>query len=126
MPRGGKRPGAGRKAGQRSAEVIAISDRARRHGPEMIEELARLARSAQSEAVRVSAANAVLDRGYGRPPQHVEANMPPKRSIYEMSNAELLAIALPEPDFQRAMKGELSGAELHAKLEAVVRGERGN
>ena len=42
-------------------------DLARLHVPEALEELARLARDAESENVRVTAIKEILDRAYGRP-----------------------------------------------------------
>lgn len=42
-------------------------DLARLHVPEALEELARLARVATSESVRVSAIKEILDRAHGRP-----------------------------------------------------------
>lgn len=42
-------------------------------------------------AARVAAANAILDRGFGKPAQTINANV--ARSIVEYSDAELLAIA---------------------------------
>ncbi len=43
-----------------------IRDAIRAHVPAAIAELARLAREASSETARVSAINALIDRGYGR------------------------------------------------------------
>jgi len=40
---------------------------ARLHVPDALEELARLARDAESENVRVSAIKEILDRAHGRP-----------------------------------------------------------
>ncbi len=42
---------------------------AQQHGAAAIEEAARLMREAESEQVRISAINTLLDRGYGRPCQ---------------------------------------------------------
>ncbi len=47
------------------AATSAIRDAIRAHVPDAIRELARLAREAQSEQARVSAINALIDRGYG-------------------------------------------------------------
>jgi len=41
---------------------------------------------------RMLAANAILDRGYGRPPQDTTITMQ-RKSIDELSDAELMAIA---------------------------------
>ena len=43
-----------------------IREAIRAHVPAAIAELARLAHEASSEAARVSAINALIDRGYGR------------------------------------------------------------
>ena len=77
MPKGGKRPGAGRPPG-----------RPNRASPDQLEQLAALARShtetaiqtlvdimkneASSDAGRVSAVNSILDRGYGKAPVTVD------------------------------------------------------
>ncbi len=45
--------------------TLAIRDAIRAHVPDAIRELARLAREASSEQARVSAINALIDRGYG-------------------------------------------------------------
>lgn len=74
--RGGKRPGAGRKKGSRAVATIeqggTLAELARRHSGEAIAALVKVMKEAESEAARVSAANAILDRGYGRPPQSHE------------------------------------------------------
>lgn len=44
---------------------------ARKEGPEAIKALIKLLKS-KDERVQLAAANAILDRGYGRPAQHVE------------------------------------------------------
>jgi hypothetical protein len=69
---GGKRPGAGRKPGAVNKTTLELREAAQKHGPEMLEELARLAKTAESEAARVAAANSILDRAYGKPKQSVE------------------------------------------------------
>lgn len=81
--RGGKRPGAGRKKkGHQSPSVVSgvdlraalsaappedIETVAQRHAREAIEALVRQLMYGSSEAARVTAANAILDRGYGKP-----------------------------------------------------------
>jgi hypothetical protein len=76
MPRGGARPGAGRPKGSRSAatkqEQARISDLAREHADTALTALVNIARDGESEAARVSAANAILDRAYGKPVQAME------------------------------------------------------
>ena len=57
------------KRRRRAEPVDPATDRVREairaHVPAAIAELARLAREASSEAARVSAINALIDRGYG-------------------------------------------------------------
>lgn len=71
--RGGKRSGAGRPQGRRNKATVAhkltLEELARSHTEVAIGVLVEIAQSGQSEAARVSAANAILDRGYGRPRQ---------------------------------------------------------
>lgn len=71
-PRGGARPGAGRKPGKVSAAKRELSDMAKEHAAMALQTLANIAQSGEGEAARVSAANAILDRAYGKPPQSLE------------------------------------------------------
>ena len=74
--RGGKRPGAGRPVGSRDTATIeqrgTIEELARSHAPTAMATLVDIAAKGESEAARVSAANAILDRGYGKPMQAME------------------------------------------------------
>lgn len=76
MGHGGKRIGAGRKPGAKdraaAAEVQSLSALARKHTPLALRTLAKVADKGLSEAAQVSAATALLDRGYGRPMQSLE------------------------------------------------------
>ena len=71
MSRGGTRPGAGRPAGSQNADTAAM--RAALSGllegkvHAAIEALADIAQNGTSDAARVSAACAILDRTHGRP-----------------------------------------------------------
>ena len=80
MARGGKREGAGRPRGGRSAatkdEIASISEMARMHSEAALAALVRIATSGESEAAIVSASNALLDRAYGKPQQAVEHSNP--------------------------------------------------
>lgn len=73
---GGKRPGAGRPRGARNkvtAEVkAAVAELAKPHAHMAIETLVSICRDGESDAARVSAAQAILDRAYGKPVQAVE------------------------------------------------------
>lgn len=68
MAGGGRRDGAGRKAGVPNKATREIKALAQQHGPEAIAELARLAKSAESEQARTAAIKELLDRGYGKAP----------------------------------------------------------
>ena len=76
MSRGGKRPGAGRPAGSPNADTAAmraaLSDLMEGHVQTAIAALAEIAKDGTSEAARVSAACAILDRTHGRPAQAVQ------------------------------------------------------
>jgi len=76
MTHGGKREGAGRPMGSRSAatkeQQATIAELAKEHTPQALSALVSVMNEGQSESARVSAANAVLDRAYGRPVQAIE------------------------------------------------------
>ena len=69
---GGKRPGAGRKPGSvdraTAQEKKTLSDLAKELAPDALDALARVMRdTTQSGSAIVAAANAILDRAYGKP-----------------------------------------------------------
>ncbi len=76
MTHGGARPNSGRPKGTKDRATsdmkATFSDQARALAPEALEALAGVMRSGTSESAVVSAANSILDRGYGRPIQAVE------------------------------------------------------
>lgn len=78
MARGGKREGAGRPAGTPSAVTkqakATLSELARAHAPAALQTLVEVMQTADSAPARVAAANALLDRGYGKPAQAVEVS----------------------------------------------------
>jgi hypothetical protein len=58
--------------GGRPKVVAEVKELARRHTTDAIQTLVSIMKDPSSApAARVSAANALLDRGYGKPPQHV-------------------------------------------------------
>ena len=77
MAKGGKRAGAGRPKGAISKATADIKALALDYAPQALETLAQIALGGESEAARVSAANSLLDRAYGKPKQavDVEANV---------------------------------------------------
>lgn len=66
MARGGKREGAGRPAGAVNKSTDSLKTLAREYTEEALEALVGILRDGESEAARVSAANSILDRGYGK------------------------------------------------------------
>jgi len=100
MARGGRREGAGRKKGTkdrkpRSSPIIIanaqekreLREAAREYTERALRTLAAICSEGQSEAARVSAACALLDRGYGKPTQQVETGSPGEFS--RLSDEEL-------------------------------------
>lgn len=67
--KGGARVGAGRKKGEPNKATGSLRDLAREYTPQALTALAKIMLEGESEAARVSAANAILDRGYGKPSQ---------------------------------------------------------
>jgi len=69
--RGGFRDGAGQPAGASNKASLEQSQRlsegAKVHTGEALSTLLDVARNGRTDAARVSAANAILDRGYGKP-----------------------------------------------------------
>lgn len=83
--RGGKRPGAGRNAGEKDLATPdqrqRISELSKEMTPLALQTLGFVARHGRSESARVAAATAILDRGYGRPRQAVEHSGPDGEAI---------------------------------------------
>ena len=66
--RGGQRPNAGRPRGKVSEAKRAIAEVAQEYGSDMLTVLVKIAKNSEEPAsARVSAANAVIERGYGKP-----------------------------------------------------------
>lgn len=93
---GGARPGAGRKAGKVSQAKRELSDMAKSHAEMALQTLADIAENGESEAARVSAANGILDRAYGKAPQamiHTGKDGGPIQHAHQLSDEDLAAIA---------------------------------
>ena len=71
MPRGGHRSGAGRPTGRlnktTSEQSKRLSELAKDYTHDALMTLIDVAKNGRSDAARVSAANALLDRSYGKP-----------------------------------------------------------
>ena len=73
--------------GGRPKVVAEVKELAREHTSEAIETLVSIMTNPKSApAARVSAANSLLDRGYGKPPQHISGEGGPS-----------YVVRLPEP-----------------------------
>lgn len=73
MPRGGKRDGAGRPSGAKTKAGADVREAAQAFTDDAISTLAEIMKDSDNPAAaRVAAANALLDRGYGKPKQETE------------------------------------------------------
>lgn len=86
---GGARDGAGRRSGVVSEAKKELSALAKDHAQAALATLVQIATSGDSESARVSAANAILDRGYGKPMQQTDltnsdGSMAPKPTVIEL------------------------------------------
>ena len=108
----------GRKAGVPNKATSEIRALAREHGPDALKELARLANEAQSEQARISACNALIDRGYGRSQasQLIEIELPDISKIDGITSA-LSAIV------RATATGQITPSEAQA-LSSVIETQR--
>jgi hypothetical protein len=84
------KPGQSGNPGGRPRVIAEIQSLARQHTADAIETLATIMKDGRASApARVSAAMALLDRGYGKPVQTID-NL--QKSARELSDQELLAI----------------------------------
>ena len=81
MPRGGYRNGAGRPTGSLNMttpeQSQRLSELAKDYTHDALPTLVEVAKNGRSDAARVSAANALLGRGYGKPAVEEEIDLPP-------------------------------------------------
>jgi hypothetical protein len=63
----------GRKAGTPNRVTADIRALAQRHGPDAVAALVDLMHNAERDETKLAAASALLDRGYGKPTQAIEA-----------------------------------------------------
>jgi hypothetical protein len=96
MPRGGRRPNSGRKSGSKNKRLrrmlaidgVHLSELARQYSEEAIKALVKTVRTTKSEAARVSAATALLDRAYGKPSVQVDVSARGRVDLVYRSEAE--------------------------------------
>lgn len=95
--RGGARPGAGRKRGQPNKLTADVKALASQYGAQAIEALADIATGGdQPAAARVAAANALLDRGYGKPAQAI--------AVTGANGGPVQQVSMSPDEFQRIAK----------------------
>lgn len=74
---GGPRPGSGRKTGETTKAKLDLIGMAKAHAEGALKTLVEIAKDvAAPPASRVSAAVAILDRGYGKPTQAIQHGNP--------------------------------------------------
>lgn len=78
---GGARPGAGRPKGAPNKAGRELRELAQQYTETALAALVKIAKTGESESARVSAATALLDRGYGRPAQAIEHSGPDGEAI---------------------------------------------
>lgn len=81
MAKGGKRAGAGRPKGAVAKATADIREAAQQYSEQALQVLVNVATAGESEAARVAAANAILDRAHGKPKQSVDVEGDIKATI---------------------------------------------
>lgn len=71
--RGGKRPGSGRKPGAKNKATVALKEFAGQYSEEAVMTLVNAMRDPEApQAVKIQAADKLLDRSHGRPAVNIE------------------------------------------------------
>ncbi len=102
-------PGASGNAGGRPKGAESVAEVARSYTTEAIEALARIMRDGDSDRARAAAAEALLNRGWGRPSQGIEVTQaapPPSNPYAELTLEDLKAVARAQLDSERSMRRE--------------------
>lgn len=106
--RGGRREGAGRPTGRQNtatrSQGASLSELARKHTAAALNVLVEVAKKSESDSARVAAANAILDRGYGKPRQAHEHSGPNGGPIPAVDVTKLKGMTTEELDLlERAL-----------------------
>ena len=97
-----KTPGSGRRKKKRNELSHDIKAAFRLHGEECVTAIMKLTKS-KDKRVRLGALSVALDRGFGKPTQHLEAQV----SVYDslgLEEQQALLAALEELDEQRTIE----------------------
>jgi len=80
----------GRQKGTRNKLTAEIKEVASEYGPEAVETLVKLMRDENNPQIQRAAAEALLDRGFGRPMQAIQADVSvATRAVYHDPTAHL-------------------------------------
>lgn len=82
--RGGARPGSGRPKGVPNKATRDLKELAQVYTAAALKTLSDIMRRGESEAARVAAARELLDRGYGRATQTIDAKVETTKYVVEM------------------------------------------
>ncbi len=96
---GGARQGAGRKKGGRNKitkatlllQGLSVSELARNYTEEALNTIVQIMRDSEFDSMRLAAATAILDRGYGRPPAAVLLQGDVKHEVVYQRLADVVA-----------------------------------
>jgi hypothetical protein len=79
-----------------ASDHVSLSSRAQKHVSVAIAGLVKIMRTCQSDSLRVSAINMLLDRGYGKPPQSLDVAIwdavPLPQMREDMTLEEMIAV----------------------------------
>src|SRR5262245_13338752 len=103
--------------GGRPKEIAEVKELARQHMPAAIDALVSIMNNTKaSDAARVSAATALLDRGYGKPQQHIDAEIGSYVAL-------LPEVAKSVEEWEASVKAELRPPSLPASDQASLKPE---
>ncbi|MDI1277287.1 hypothetical protein [Methylobacter sp.] len=92
--RGGKRPGAGRKKGTKNKITVDLKNKAGEYSAEAIQVFVDVMRDSDApQAVRIQAADKLLDRSHGKASIHIDAQHTSKMEpeLLERIKTEMIA-----------------------------------
>ena len=109
--KGGFVKGISGNPGGRPKAIASLTLAARRHALDAIRTLARISKAGKSETARITAAVALLDRGYGRPGQSIEMKLDADLLTRRISDLSLEELAILESKL-KALDDDSAQADL--------------